>query len=141
MEKLYLDGLIDGSVVVDGMASVGTLGFIAAMAGARKVILNDAWLPAIKNLLINLEVNRETLGVKIDYIADLSRLPAIGDDPVLVARASGNVEVEVYHGDFRKLEKAVQTCDVCIIDTFPGVSPDVFVKKWQEITIKKVITL
>ncbi len=58
MEKLYLDGLIDGSVVVDGMASVGTLGFIAAMAGARKVILNDAWLPAIKNLLINLEVNR-----------------------------------------------------------------------------------
>ncbi len=141
MEKLYLDGLIDKSIVVDGMASVGTLGFIAVMAGAQKVILNDAWLPAIKNLLINLEVNRENLGIRIDHIADMSLLPAIGDEPVLVARASGNAEIEVYHSDFRKLEKAVPTCDVCIIDTFPGVSPDVFVKKWQEITTKKVITL
>ncbi|HEY3421655.1 MAG TPA: hypothetical protein VGK13_00755 [Methanocellaceae archaeon] len=141
MEKLYLDGMMDGSVVVDGMASVGTLGFISAMAGARKVILNDAWLPAIKNLLINLEVNREALGVEVDYLADLSRLPAIGDDPVLAARASGNTDIEVYHGDFRKLEKVVPTCDLCIIDTFPGVSPEVFVKKWQEITTKKVITL
>ena len=141
MEKLYLDGLIDGSIVVDGMASVGTLGFMAAMSGAKKVVLNDVWLPAIKNLLINLEVNRETLGIEIERIADLSMLPAIGDEPVLVARASGNVDIEVYHGDFRKLEKVVPACDVCIIDTFPGVSPDVFAKKWREIATKKVITL
>ena len=141
LEKLYLDGLIDGSIVVDGMASVGTLGFMAAMSGAKKVVLNDVWLPAIKNLLINLEVNRETLGIEIERIADLSMLPAIGDEPVLVARASGNVDLEVYHGDFRKLEKVVPACDVCIIDTFPGISPDVFAKKWREITTKKVITL
>ncbi len=141
MEKLYLDGLIDGSVVVDGMASVGTLGMMAAMSGAKKVILNDAWLPAIKNLLINLEVNRETLGIEIDHIVDLSKLPAIGDEPVLVARASGNVDLEVYHGDFMKLEKAVPACDVCIIDPFPGVSPDAFAKKWLAITTKKMITL
>lgn len=141
LEKLYLDGLIDGSVVVDGMASVGTLGMMAAMSDARKVVLNDAWLPAIKNLLINLEVNQADLGITVDRIADMDMLPDIGDEPVLVARASGNVELDVYHGDFRKLDKMVPACDVCIIDTFPGVSPEEFVKKWQKITTKKVITL
>jgi len=79
--------------------------------------------------------------VAVDRIADLDMLPDIGDEPVLVARASGRVELEVYHGDFRKLDKMVPACDVCIIDTFPGGSPEAFVKKWHEITAKKVITL
>jgi hypothetical protein len=141
VEKLFLDGMLEGKVVVDGFASVGTLGLLSALGGAKKVILNDAWLPAIKNLLLNIEVNRDILGVKVEHIADMSTLPAVGDEPVLVARASGNVDIEVYHGDFRKLGSVVQACDVCIIDTFPGVSPDEFARKWQAITSGKVLTL
>ncbi len=141
IEKLFLDGLLEGKTVVDGFASVGTLGLLAALGGARKVIFNDAWLPAIKNLLLNLEVNREALGIEVDLISDLGRLPNVGDEPLLMARASGAVEIEVYHGDFRKLDRAVPSCDVCIIDTFPGVNPDEFVRKWGKITSEKVLTL
>jgi hypothetical protein len=59
----------------------------------------------------------------------------------LIARASGNVEIDVYHADFRQLAKVIKGCDVCIIDTFPGMSPDDFVKAWQGITKDKVVTL
>ncbi|BAI61499.1 conserved hypothetical protein [Methanocella paludicola SANAE] len=141
IEKLFLDGLLDDSVVVDGLASVGTLGLLAALGGAKKVVLNDAWLPAIRNLLLNIEVNQDALGVEMERIVDLSKLPAIGDEPVLVAKASGNVELEVYIGDFRKLDSVVPSCDVCIIDTFPGVSPEEFEAKWQGLATKKIIVL
>ncbi len=141
IDKLFLDGLLECHVVVDGFASVGTLGLMAALGGAKKVILNDAWLPAVRNILINLEVNKELLGVEISRTADLRLLPAIGDMPVLVARATGLVEIEVYQGDFRELDSVVQSCDVCIIDTFPGINPEEFAKKWREITTGKVVTL
>ena len=141
IEMLFLDGMLDGSVIVDGFASVGTLGLLAAMGGAKKVILNDAWLPAIKNLLLNIELNSDLLDVEVERIVDLDTLPEVGDDPVLVAKASGNVELEVYFGDFRKLDKAVRSCDVCIIDTFPGVDPEPFASRWNGIATKKVITL
>lgn len=94
VEKLFLDELLEGAVVVDGFASVGTLGLLAVLGGARRVILNDAWLPAIRNLLINLEVNKGALNIAVDRLADLSLLPRVGDEPVLVARASGSVELE-----------------------------------------------
>jgi len=141
VEKLFLDGLLEGSVVVDGLASVGTLGLLAAMGGARRGILNDAWLPAIRSLLINLDGNKAFLGIAIEGQADLSALPMVGDEPVLVARAKGDVELEVYHGDFRKLKRAIQACDVCIIDTFPGVDPEPFSRQWQGVASKKVLIL
>ncbi len=141
IEKLFLDGMLEGRVVVDGFASVGTLGMLAALGGARKVILNDAWLPAVKFILLNLEANREALGVEVDAITDLNKLPKVGGEPRLIARASGNVDVEVYHGDFRGLGRAIPSCDVCIIDTFPGVDSSPFVTRWQDVTKLKVITL
>jgi hypothetical protein len=141
IEKLFLDGLLESKVVVDGFASVGTLGMLAALGGAKKVIFNDAWLPAIRFLLLNLEVNREALGIEVDLISDPGKLPDVGREPVLVARASGGVEIEVYHGDFRKLNKAIPSCDVCIIDTFPGVDPSEFIEQWKDITNVKVIPL
>lgn len=141
MEKLFLDGLLECHTVVDGFASVGTLGMMAALGGAKKVVLNDAWLPAVRNIIVNLAVNKGLLGVEVSRTADLRLLPAVGDLPVLAARASGLVEIEVYHGDFRELDGVVPTCDVCIIDTFPGVDPGPFVKKWREITTTKVVTL
>src|SRR5271157_632777 len=141
IEKLFLEGYLECKVVVDGFSSVGTLGLLAALGGARKVILNDAWLPAVRNILINLEVNKGLLGIEVEKIADWRLLPEIGDVPVLVAKASGNVEIEVYHGDFRELDSVVPSCDVCIIDTFPGVDAEPFASKWRELAAHKVITL
>jgi hypothetical protein len=68
-------------------------------------------------------------------------LHSIGDLPTLVARATGLVEIEVYHGDFRELDTVVPSCDVCIIDTFPGVDPQPFARRWNEITTRKVLIL
>ncbi len=141
VERLFLDGLLESKVVVDGLASVGTLGMLAALGGAKKVIFNDAWLPAIRYLILNLEVNGEALGIEVDRMSGLEGLPDVGDEPLLVARASGAAQIEVYYGDFRKLDKVVPACDVCIIDTFPGVSPDAFARRWSKVTSDRVITL
>ncbi|WP_424356617.1 hypothetical protein [Methanocella sp. MCL-LM] len=141
LEKMFLQGDLAGKTVVDGMASAGTLGLMAAAAGAEKVILNDAWLPAVESILLNIEANRELLGVGLERLRSLSGLPVIGGEPELIARASGSVELEVYHGDVRKLAGVVKSCDVCIIDPFPGMPSDDFVRHWQGITKDRVVTL
>ena len=141
LERMFLDGELQDKTVVDCLASAGTLGLLAAAGGARRVILNDAWLPAVKSMLINIEANKKALGVKLRLITATGELPAVSREPTLVARASGAVEIDVYHADARALAGVVKGCDVCIIDTFPGISPDDFVKAWQGITKDKVITL
>lgn len=141
LEQIFLDGGLEGKTVVDGLASAGTLGLLAAASGARRVILNDAWLPAVKNILLNIEVNKKMLGVELRQITAPEGLPMISEVPTLVARASGAVEIDVYHGDLRQLAGVVKECDVCIIDTFPGVSPDAFVQVWKGITKDRVVTL
>lgn len=141
LERMFLGGELDGRTVVDGLASAGTLGLLAAGAGARRVILNDAWLPAVNNILVNIEVNKKTLGVELRMITATEGLSQVSREPTLVARASGAVEIDVYHADFRQLAGVIKGCDVCIIDTFPGVCPDDFVKIWQGITKDKVVTL
>jgi hypothetical protein len=141
MERMFLEGELQDKVVVDGLASAGTLGLLAAASGARRVILNDAWLPAVRNMLINIEVNKKTLGVELRMITAQDGLPPISSEPTLVARASGAVEIDIYHADFRQLAGVINACDVCIVDTFPGVSPDDFVSAWQGITKDKMVTL
>ncbi|MGA9140938.1 MAG: hypothetical protein WBZ29_11985 [Methanocella sp.] len=141
LEQMFLDGELDGKVVVDGLASAGTLGLLAAASGSRRVILNDAWLPAVKNILLNIEVNKKALGVELRQVTAMEGLPLISKEPTLVARASGAVEIDVYHGDLRQLAGVVKGCDVCIIDTFPGVAPDAFVDAWKGITKDRVLTL
>ncbi len=122
IEALYLKGELDNAVVVDGFCGPGTLGLLCAMGGAKKVVLNDAWLPAVRNAILNIKANSGLLGVKIDFeIAWHDKL--IGNEPVLMAKASGNTDILVYHGDIRKLAGAVKECDICFIDTFPSVNP------------------
>lgn len=139
MEQLFLEGNVDGKVIVDGLASVGTLGIIVASGGAKKVILNDAWLPAVRDMIINLGVNSDSLGINVNIVNDLKNM--VADEPVLIAKATGNVEIDVYQSDLRKLDNAVPFCDVCIIDTFPGMKPDEFVRQWKKISKIKVMTL
>ncbi|MEA1907919.1 MAG: hypothetical protein U9N43_02665, partial [Euryarchaeota archaeon] len=46
LESLYYQRKLSGSVV-DGCCGAGTLGLVSVLAGAREVILNDAFLPAV----------------------------------------------------------------------------------------------
>jgi hypothetical protein len=84
------------------------------------VVLNDVWLPAVQNVLLNLKANRDLLGIeRIEYPQVSSH--EVGTEPVLVGRASGACEIEVYHGDLASLFKRAPPADLCLIDHFPGM--------------------
>lgn len=132
--KLDAGGLVAGKVVVDGMCGPGTLGLMAMLMGAGKVVFNDAWRPAIENLLLNLEVNKELLDMEVEVLSPVDDMALIGNEPVLAARASrdGRVVAEVYFGDLRRLADRIEHWDVCLIDTFPSADPVKFVRIWGE---------
>ncbi|MCZ7393627.1 MAG: methyltransferase [Candidatus Methanoperedens sp.] len=138
IEQLYLQGEFDNACIVDGFCGPGTLGLLGVLAGAKKVILNDAWLPALRNAILNIRANCDILGVKIEFEEqDYNKL--IGDEPVLLAKAGGRAEVMVYHGDVRKLDSVVKECDVCLIDTFPSVNPEEFISLCRDIARRVVV--
>jgi hypothetical protein len=138
IEELYFKGELDNSVVVDGFCGPGTLGLLAALSGAKKVILNDAWLPAVQNAILNIKANSGILGVNIEFeITDYDTM--IGDEPVLLARACGTSEILVYHGDIKKLNCTGEGCDICLIDTFPSVNPAGFIQHCKEFAKKVVV--
>jgi len=117
LEQLYFQGKLRD--VVDGLSGPGTLGLMCVLAGAKRVVFNDAWRPAVQNLVLNLEVNRTILGIKeIVYHEKITR--SVGTDPVLVLSAKGSSEIEVYHGDLARLFSRAKPADVCLIDHFPG---------------------
>jgi hypothetical protein len=138
IEQLYLQGEFDNACIVDGLCGPGTLGLLGVLAGARTVILNDAWLPALRNAILNIRANSDILGVKIDFEKqDYNKL--IGDEPVLLAKAEGAAEIMVYHGDVRKLDSVVKEFDVCLIDTFPSVNPAEFISLCRDIARRVVV--
>ena len=117
LEQLYLQGRIRD--VVDGLCGPGTLGLMCALAGAKRVVLNDAWQPAVQNVLLNLEVNKRLLGID-EILQPEEANCAIGTDPVLVASARGASQIEVYHGDLARLFSRAKPAEICLIDHFPG---------------------
>lgn len=121
--RILEDLRISGRSVIDGLCGPGTLGLVCVLAGAKKVVMNDIWLPAIENVLINLEVNRDVLGIESIELFDRG-VEMVGGSPRLVGRATGACEIEVYHGDIRKLFSAVNAPDMCILDHFPGAPLD-----------------
>ncbi len=138
MEDLYIKGELDGASIVDGFCGPGTLGLLSVLGGAKKVVLNDAWLPALKNAILNIKVNSKILGVEIDFeLQDYEKL--IGNEPVLMATAEGNAKIMVYHGDIRRLNNVVKECDMCLIDTFPSVNPSEFTNVCRDIARKVVV--
>ncbi len=119
LEGLYFRGKL--SSIVDGLSGPGTLGLMCVLAGAKRVVLNDIWLLAVENTLLNLEVNRDLLGIEeIEY----PEKPAgnVGSEPVLVGRAFGSCEIEVYHGDLTRLFHRIKPASLCLIDHFPDAS-------------------
>ncbi len=117
LESLYFQGKLRD--VVDGLCGPGTLGLTCVLAGAKRVVLNDIWLYAVENAITNLEANRSIL--EIDKIERLEEPKGIlGSDPVLVAKATGRCEIEVYHGDLQDLFSRAMPGQTCLIDHFPG---------------------
>lgn len=138
IEALYIKGELDKAVVVDGFCGPGTLGLLCALGGAKKVILNDAWLPAVRNAILNIKANSALLGANIEFeLTKYDKL--IGDESVLMAKAGGRTEILVYHGDIRKLAGIKEECDICLIDTFPSVNPAEYVLACRDFAKKTVI--
>jgi hypothetical protein len=127
--SLNVKGLLAGRTVVDGMCGPGTLGLMCILSGAKKVIFNDAWRPAVENLLLNIVVNKDILGVEVKPVSSLKEMPLIGNEPVLAAKVkSGDkTTAEVYFGDLRRLLHKTEGIDVCLIDTFPSADPSDFI--------------
>lgn len=138
MDELYLRGYLENAVVIDGFCGPGTLGLLSVIAGAKKVIFNDAWLPAVRNTILNIRNNSGLLGIKMVF-ENTEYNDLIGDEPVLLARAEGNSELIVYHGDIRKLDKAFNGSDICLIDTFPSIDPAVFNTVCKDLAKRTVI--
>lgn len=117
LERLYFQGLLND--VVDGLCGPGTLGLMCVLAGAKHVVLNDIWLEAIENVMLNMEANRSLLGIEEIERHEQPRL-AMGSEPVLVGRATGTCKIEVYHGDLTRLFSRANPASICLVDHFPG---------------------
>lgn len=138
IEELFLKGELENATIVDCLCGPGTLGMLCILAGAKKVIFNDAWLPALENTILNLKANSSLLGIKIIF-EKTDYLKLIGDEPVLLASAQGSAQVLVYHGDIRKLGMVVKDSDICLIDAFPAVDPSRFIVVCKDISKKTII--
>jgi len=92
LESLYYQRKLEGTVV-DGCCGAGTLGLVAVLAGAREVILNDAFRPAVMNTILNIQANASVLGLdpEPEIHINPSKLPLIADTgtPRLVATVRG----------------------------------------------------
>lgn len=114
----------DMPTVLDCTCGPGTLGITCLKAGARKVVFNDIWNPAIETTLINLEAN----GFQVK--------PSDSEDELI---ASGD-KFEVYSTDIRELANCLdEKFDICIVDTFPGVDTIEFVEAASKLGKKIVV--
>lgn len=132
LESLYYQRKLGGTVV-DGCCGAGALGLVSVLAGARRVILNDAYLPAVKNTLLNIRANAPVLDLELEIHTDPSELRTIADAPTLVATAHGSCDVRVYHSDLVDLASVIDECDLCLIDAFIGVPTAEFVDAWKNV--------
>jgi len=122
LEELYFRGKL--TTVADVLCGPGTLGLVALLGGAGRVVANDAWLPAVEDAILNLEANRSILGIER---IERPEIPAgeIGGEPNLVAEAEGDgCKIEVYFGDAERLFSRAEPTELCLIDPFPGMNFD-----------------
>ncbi len=103
----------DAPSVLDCTCGPGTLGIFCLKAGAKEVVFNDIWFPAVVMTAINLETN----GFPVD---------SWNPDETVVAEGK---KFKVLSLDVRYLEEALdEKFDICIIDAFPGVDTTEFVE-------------
>lgn len=92
--------------VIDCTCGPGTLGITCLKAGARKVVFNDLWFPAVTMTAINIEAN----GFPVDSWNPKRDVVAEGEN------------FKAYSMDIRELGTVIdEKFDICIIDAFPDV--------------------
>ena len=125
---------------VDACSGAGTLGLAAACLGVPHVIMNDAWYASAFWSAFNLEVNRDYL--KLDRVRifeqfeDMARHP-VSREPIKIAETEGEQVIEVYQGDFQKLDLVIpkETKPVTALDIFEKNNRDAvaaILRDWQE---------
>ena len=108
-----------GCVVFDALAGPGTLGLMSALMGAEKVILNDAWLPAVENAYLNLRVNKEVLGIRSIKRTSM-REASFGSPELFCTASTRDTDIELYCGNFEGFNVQDSKVDVVLLDPFPG---------------------
>jgi len=110
--------------VLDCTCGPGTLGLVCLKAGAKKVVFNDIWYPAVRMTVLNLEVN----GFKTDFFDVKKGLVGLGKN------------YQVYCTDINDLKDNLsEKFDLCILDTFPGVDTKDFIDSVKELCNEIVV--
>ncbi|MGZ7111052.1 MAG: methyltransferase [Halobacteriota archaeon] len=113
---------IAGRAVLDALAGPGTLGLMSVLMGAQKVVLNDAWLPAVENAYLNLQTNRGLLGIRTLRRSSIkNRAPSRAPKLYCVAKTD-NTRIEVYHGEFEEFNIEDSGVDIILLDAFPNTT-------------------
>lgn len=103
----------DAPSVLDCTCGPGTLGIACLKAGARRVVFNDLWFPAVTMTAINIEAN----GFHVDFWNPKRNVVAEGEN------------FKVYSMDIRELKEVLdEEFDICIVDAFPDVDTTDFVE-------------
>ena len=111
---------IAGRVVLDALAGPGTLGLMSVLMGAQKVVLNDAWLPAVENVYLNLKANREILGIRMLRRTSIkNRAPSRTPNLYCIA-TTDHTRIEIYHGEFEDFNIENSGFDLILLDSFPN---------------------
>ena len=111
---------IAGRVVLDGLAGPGSLGLMSSLMGAQKVILNDAWLPAVENAFLNLRVNREMLGIRKIERASMTNRGSRNTPQLFCTATTKHGIIELFHGDFHAFNIRDSEAEIVLLDPFPG---------------------
>jgi len=109
--------------IIDCTCGSGTLGITCLKSGARKVVFNDIWFPAVEMTAINLETNG---------------FPVIWHPEEEIIAEGSNFKV--YSMDIRKLITVIdEKYDICLIDAFPNVDTTEFEKTASKLCKKVII--
>jgi 16S rRNA G966 N2-methylase RsmD len=126
---------VSGRVVLDALAGPGTLGLMSVLMGAQRVILNDAWLPAVENAYLNLRVNKRILGIQTIKRASMTKREYDAAPQLFCTATTDNGVIELYHGDFQQFRIQDFQVDIILVDPFPGAEGQ-FNGLWEELRKK-----
>ncbi|MGZ5561849.1 MAG: hypothetical protein ACXWER_05020, partial [Halobacteriota archaeon] len=111
---------IAGRVVLDALAGPGTLSLMSVLMGAQKVILNDAWLPAVENAYLNLQANREILGIRTLRRASVKKRASSRTPNLYCTATTDHTVIELYHGEFEEFNIQDFGVQLILFDSFPS---------------------
>jgi len=114
---------IAGRVVLDALTGPGTLGLMSVLMGAQKVVLNDAWLPAVENAYLNLQVNREILGIRTLSRAPVAKKASSRAPNLFCTATTDHTVIELYHGEFEEFNIQDSGVHLVLLDPFPDTEP------------------